>query len=288
MPWYPCCCVPVEECRLIATTSGGNTLCAKESSIYTLTISGLTNDSCSSCADWNGTFDLQYMFEARWDSPPSASTNCGHTAGDPLWRLEYDAATSYYILTALGIGFRWRLAKASWTCAGTNTLSLVYPLPVPAPCATLPATLALTPCITVCTCCSSGMPASISVTFSGIANNLCDGCTGFNATFLLARSSTCHWYRDGTWSCSAAIGTPKYSIQAWVETSAYANTKFWVWLSFGSIILPSVRSAGYDWVYDKGSGGALDCSGTYTPTLSRVVGAGHNQCTWAMPTCQIN
>jgi hypothetical protein len=272
--WYPCGCVPVEECRLIDTPG-----CEDDASIYLINVSGLANSSCASCNDWNGVFNLKYDNAGVWKSDPSSSTNCGHTAGDPLWKLEYDSGAGYYYLTAVGLAYRWRLAIASWACNGTNALSLVSPTPVPAPCTGVPTTINAVPCTIECSLCSGTVPDTVSVTLSGWIDADPDvyhgcWCSLLNGTYVLSKTRFCKWETRGNFICSHWFQGGDYyiSVEINYDDAGHVRLVVLVYLQH-----PLGGEAWITYVYDSGSAAAIDCEATYYPT--------HVDSTWHFLEC---
>lgn len=262
MAWYPCGCVPVDECRLINTPG-----CVDDASIYIITVSGLTNDSCADCAAWNGTFNLKYVSGGVWKSDPSDSTSCGHSAGDPLWKLEHDSTTGYYYLTAVGLAYRWRTAIASWTCNGTDTMTLVSPSPIPAPCSNVPSTIDAVPCTIECEYCSTDDPDSISVRLLGFVDHSTTGCwcSLLNGYHVLNRRHPCRWWTEGTFECRHGV-TANYSISVWIAPQSVGGSVcVFCMVTIGTT--PAISYWGSPAVlgakYDSGSTAAIDCSATY-------------------------
>jgi hypothetical protein len=256
MGWLPCKCVPVDECRLI-TTPG----CAEDASIYLISVSGLANDDCSSCNTWNGAFSLKYASAGVWESPASSSTSCGHTDGDPLWRLSY--ASSTYTLEAIGIGYRWRLSGASWVCNGTNVLSRTNPYFVPDPCSSVPASITVVPCTVECALCTGTMPDTISVTLSGLVDGgtlLTCYCSTLNGTHVLASIGPCHWRTSGTFGCHHGYDKTYYIDVSLMKLDG--TVKFKV---FGSV--SGWGDYVFTYTYETGSPDLIDCEATYYPTL---------------------
>lgn len=292
MMWW-CKCVPIEECRFISTPD----CAASEVSVYTFTVSGLANDDCSSCNDWNGTFNLEYMSPGIWESPSSASTNCNHVSGDPLWRLDTYSigSTRYYRLSAVGLGYAWRLVSTSWVCGGDNVLTKVAAVIFPNPCLNLPTTISLTPCLRVCPYCIEDtdtgtgtgtgdvVPDSLAVTLSGMTaffESTCSWCaSSLNTTFILDRVRNCQWVTTGTAECG---GCPiEYSIAAYVSAGNYGPTDVsWqvvvvIRTPVGSCVgLPSEGPVQETHEFHWRSGGisAIDCTMTRTLSYRRSYG----------------
>lgn len=256
LSWFPCRCVPVTDCRLIGTL-----LCSQEASIYTFTTSALSDNSCSDCTEWNGTWDLQFMGVGTfsWETEPYYGTPCSHVAGDPLWRLDYNSGLSRYELEAVGTSAVWFLSSLSWSCAGTNTMALWTPGPV----CNASGSITLTPCVFACEYCDGGMPDTISVTLSGISNNACD-CSSFNTTFVLDKEATCGWRAITSTTCSGVTGVLTCDVTAWVNL-VYLMGMPYVQLQITAFISRNGSySTQYRWSQYISGSGPIDCGDTYT------------------------
>lgn len=84
----------------LAFDSSGCTCCLDETcdcpccpagywSEYTFTISGITNNHCSDCTSWNGTWTLKWVGGCTWQTDEVAPTpSCGvFIGGEPMWTL---------------------------------------------------------------------------------------------------------------------------------------------------------------------------------------------------------
>jgi hypothetical protein len=202
--WFPFCNQPPCNCGLLPASCGFE----GAPSIYHIRVPTLTNDACANCDVWSGDFKLCYNPSKflQWQSPAYSGTQCGHTAGSPLWQLNRYSSSSFtfYQLLAVGLGYRWTLPLADWSCKLNNTLALAYPLPLPGPCGSVPSEIFLRSC-GVCTAfCVNGFeaPAHVQVEFSTIADGVC-GCDPelMGSTFVLDPTATfpsigptiCNW-----------------------------------------------------------------------------------------------
>ena len=264
--WFPCCIEQVEPppcgCMNISTADCSGTA----PSMYRLAMPGLGNSTCGSCGLWSGSFKLCWdAANSRWDSVTDTTTACGHSKGDPLYRLA--KVGTNYDLVALGLGYTWRLAAASWSCGGDNTLSLVYP--ASSNCSGVPATVVLKSCLTTNACgfcVDSTMPYNTSVTFANFgAAGLCD-CSAMNTTFALTAYSACIWTAAGTFSCpTAPLEIYSYSIQARLIYNSAYQTLLRVTLSVGaSAVCDST------WVFTVLLTNPVDCEGTHSVPLTAV------------------
>lgn len=278
-------------CELIAADH-----CAVTASLWLISVTGLANDTCSDCDTWNGNFVLCYVSGDKWESPAYDGTECGHTAGDPLWRLERKGAigSEYYELLAVGIGFRWTKTSATWSCLANNTLTLTYPLPVPSPCGGLPASIVAVPCITqACALCAGGTPNVLSLTLAGVLDDICS-CVPLNGTFalrLLPYPYQCIWSTVGTLGCDPVGRNGGYQIRVTLKAALDGHTIFHVWINIGVSALFANRTMVWEYEYDFGAPGAIDCLGTYVPTYTTGFGwfDGRDTCQFSSPpSVQIN
>jgi len=65
----------------ITTSEGGDV------SIYTFSVSGVTNGDCSACDSWNGDWELCWRGDDEWDSGVDTGTDCEKLAGEPFYKL---------------------------------------------------------------------------------------------------------------------------------------------------------------------------------------------------------
>lgn len=288
-----CChCIPVCECEFVA-----NPVCpfSKDVTKYTISVAGLTNDDCTNCADWNGDFELCWVDINVWESAASASTNCGHTSGDPLWRLTGALSTgagNYFTLVAVGLGHSWRIAASSWVCAAENILSNAGVVIVPNPCSGLPATITLTPCQQPCEFCDAEPPATMSVEISGIENHPlfpdygCAYCDSFNAVYVLDRLSPCTWFVDGELDCSYYFADPiKYSVRLDL-LGVIGLSPITIQITFR--IESGLNSFNY-WTWTKSvSGTTLDCEAEYDMEEPSSYWGYDDICAVGSPTCVLN
>lgn len=286
--WW-CRCLPIEECRFVTTTD-----CLNDASIYRIITSGLTNDDCSDCSSWNGTFDLQYAAANTWESPASALSACNHVSGDPLWRLDnYTVGpTRYYRLEAVGLGYVWRILASSWQCGYDNILTYAPAVIVPNPCLSLPATITASPCVKICSFCLEDtetgtgtgtgdvLSDTLSVTLSGWTYypNGCSDCTFMNGTFLLSRTRNCQWVATGTGYCGAC--PIEYSVSAYLSNNAfgYTDVGWYVYIILRSatgtcVGIPTSGPVRQDIVFRWGSGSFFPIDCTTTRTLTYIYGS---------------
>lgn len=263
MRFVPPCtnCTPFCECSRVLVSGS-----VYDVTKYSFTVAGMTNDNCSYCNDWNGSFDLCWDSTNLWESAVSSSTNCGHTAGTPLWTLAKGA--TYYTLTMNGPGHSWRILNGSWVRGGTNILSLTPAAIVPNPCNNLPATITLTPCTGVCLSCSGGGPATMSADVSGLPVTSFVGCNyaELNGIYAVPRSATgdCAWQTTYEESCPGYYGSiVGAKILVTVSTSGgttYLQVELNVWIRRGS----GLDDSGL-WIWRRGiAGSAIDCTAEYT------------------------
>lgn len=194
-----CCnCLPGTTCCACLTRS---TL--RQS--WTMTISGITNGTCSSCSQYNGTFILYWNYDCHWTDWRATPATCVGTTGivacDPhnTWTLRLETGTFKLRSTAeaggglLSVSI-YELAEASWNCSGSNVMTRTAN--VTSSCATgsFPATVTLTPSASVMTLCDcepayDAIAARWKVTITGVTALLCN-CDTINAEHTLTRDSS--------------------------------------------------------------------------------------------------
>jgi hypothetical protein len=243
-----------------------NTAKCVDVSAYTFSMSGVSNSDCTECSVFNGDFTLCKVPTAdQWDTPAYAGTPCGHTTGNPLYRLSVGGG--YYTLSALGTGTAWRKSSASWVCAGTNVLTASATSP---DCSGFPATVTLTPCAT-CGICdpTASMPASVQIDISGVTNRACD-CDNLNGTFVLDKvSGSClRWYENRT-----LLGCPWNTAcdQRWVGIRVEVGSSFagYYWVLRIHLGAPSIYCLNVEQHFVYMSAVTFDCSVPRTMTLTR-------------------
>lgn len=171
----PCCGCTVLPCR------------------WMLTLAGIGNGTCADCVHLNNTFTLTKEATCNWTSP-TGGTLCGFPA-----HINLSCRGSYWALTvdANGTLAEYRLPVSEWNCTGPNTLVREFGHDV---CSNWPATVTVTPiltdmltCTTPCCGCSS-FPSRWRLTITGVTNNTCGECNGYNLSILLFKQQgLCIW-----------------------------------------------------------------------------------------------
>lgn len=140
-----------------------------------------------------------------------------------------------------------------------------------------------------CTKCSDDS-ATISITFTGFADNHCACNTQVNGTFILTQNAvdSCWWdiWSDVTDGCHAG-SVLNIHIRAQVIAITGGN---WGWAAFITVTY-DFNSGWQHWSYEWDSGGtsAFDCTATRTLTNTNyTVSIGVTPCVANTPTCQIN
>ena len=172
-------------------------------------ISGVTNDECGTCSDYNGTFclgnrqatvvtvgpadDCTARFDlVSWDSVDALTgilklATCGDSAVDPLPRvsMEYtdDGSTQVYTVylntqdTKGGVA-SYTIAKADWVCGRDNTLTRA----TEGEACDCPSTIQVRPCASCDVCIDTAAderyrPYKWTIYVDGVApGDCCDGC----------------------------------------------------------------------------------------------------------------
>jgi hypothetical protein len=269
--------------------------------VFNLTVSGLTDDNCDSCDTWNGEFELCWdATEKDWRSPASSTTACGHSSGDPLYKLEVSPGGVPWGLTALGLGYSWELAAQAFDPFGSNNMELGIPVD-PNPCNDVPDPVVVTACIPECDGCST-KDTTISVTLSGWPDFDCD-CSEANDTFVLRSQSPfegqCHYSFRGDMATCQSLIPPVIYIKAYTRNGPFQNLDNVGWAVFVTYEttlynwelpgwIKAYSSATYWW--DSGGVSAFDCTATRTLTLVYEENTGNlRPCGFlAGTTCQIN
>lgn len=291
--WWCGCPTPPIPCEFIT-----NLPCVDDANVYSMSVQ-MTNNDCTNCAAWSGDFDLVWdSGTSTWKSPASDTTSCGHTAGDPLWKMYFQTIglSSYVVLEAMGLGYRWRVLRASWRCANENTLTYFTAI-APEPCNGRPDTITVTPCQFLCTPCGGISPATMTVTLSGFYDNAgiyCD-CDFLNDSFILdpingLSATDCRWEITGTSTLDCSLGlTLDYRITLRLYTigsDVYANIQVYTASMSGGTPI-STTTVNYEQVvgttpldcslhYDVGwssggtTGGGACFNDGYTTTLAEI------------------
>lgn len=199
---------------------------------FTLAISGL--GSGGTCEELNGkTLLLTYSSACVWkvDGLGLGGT-CGYDearltvtdngADTRLTVTFYNAsntlqATAYYDIAATDPA---NLCTGPWTSWTWSTAG-------PPPVVTGPPTMTLTPYYppqlsdSTCSCCpDSKVPASYTVTISGVTNNGCDGCSAWNTTYVLTRDNSFNCYYSGQFNITSGT-TPCDTRPSWLEWMSF-------------------------------------------------------------------
>lgn len=131
--------------------------CAAMPANWSLVVAGVTNNTCSECNSYNGTFTLAFFgtdnsgfgVECIWHAGAINVCNPGGPE-NYIWHLQCYREFGYFELSPVMLGSPgstqapvYRKSIASWNCLGANTLTLVtYD---DTNCANWPATLTVTP-----------------------------------------------------------------------------------------------------------------------------------------------
>ena len=126
-PGCPCC---GNSCA--SGTISGCTFCddlmTEAPQLWELTVAGVSNSACSTCADYNGTFCLFYSNAVHpsvaciWDSTQTGTCQAGIR-----WQLLYNPGADLWALNSntFDAGGDYSLGGGSFDCEGPNTLSQV-------------------------------------------------------------------------------------------------------------------------------------------------------------------
>jgi hypothetical protein len=94
---------------------------------WTITVSGITDNLCTLCSGYNGTFTITYSTGCLWQS---SAGGCG-AAGSARWSVQHNAGLSKWELfnqgavpLGRGTGSFWRIADASFKPLSDNVMSL--------------------------------------------------------------------------------------------------------------------------------------------------------------------
>lgn len=197
---------------------------------WRFTASGITNNVCSSCSEFNGTFDLKWYNEGPpclWLAWKSGPPTCADQAFPPddlcennyYWRLQYDNAGSlgdgFYLIPNTSFPFPsapvYFLAVSSWNCGGSNVMTRDGPTGSGTSCATWPATLTLSPSSEIIPECECYPPydaiaSEWEVVVSGVTNGGCSDCSVINSTHILrpagGTENFCSWNNTSLTICS--------------------------------------------------------------------------------------
>lgn len=98
---------------------------------WKITVGGVLNSVCSSCASYNGTFLLNHISFCLWTSDPNfPACNGDHNLpGQAAWSLQCHADLGLWILTPGESGYTvpdYRLAIGSFNCLGDNVMVAPY------------------------------------------------------------------------------------------------------------------------------------------------------------------
>ena len=280
-PGCKCCGAPPCNCISIITSDCNSS--TPDVFYYDLSMSGITNDTCSDCDTWNGDFKLCWDGNDTWRSAPSSLTHCGHSAGDPLYVLERTGGS--YVLEAKGMGQKWAVATGSWNCAGTNVLAKGATVLT----CSCPATATLDPCVECPECDPvTSAPARVQIDFTGIVNRCSTTagtfkkCTDWNATFVLNRiSNLCTYYfrNDSAWMLycpGSPFGTGAY-VTIWAGVVDYADGDYGWSVSMQINVINQQRFFIETWQWKQT--GKFDCS--TARTLSLTTDTDNLFCDWS-------
>lgn len=183
-----CTCFGIDDCRCMDRR-------------WQLVASGFANDvlmTCTVCADFNGTFDLDHSSACVWQT-----STTGPCSANPRWKMSYNSgANRWEAVNAAGT--LYTRAKADWNCTGSNVMTKVSDGGCVSVVNSPPSTVTLSPVpIPGCPCpdeiiCSDcppceAVPRRWTFTLSGITNDplggSCDGpgdtCANYNQEYIL-------------------------------------------------------------------------------------------------------
>lgn len=215
---------------------------------WNFTIAGIANSACSSCSNYNGTFELHWVEAAgaetvcRWRDWRSSLPGCHlpPTATQDVaclphytWELTYEPSgtdgAGYYLYPNLKTDTAARpyyfLVSGSWSCTGSNVMNFVDQGAGECLNTSYPATVTLTPSPEVVRECECDPPFDViattwKATFSGVTDGTCGGCTNLNTDITLQRTvNRCQW--EGTVSLTApcAALTISFKVDAYYGIS---------------------------------------------------------------------
>jgi hypothetical protein len=280
--WFPFCNQPPCNCGLLPASCGFE----GAPSIYRIRVPTLTNDACANCDVWSGDFELCYNPSKylQWQSPAYSGTQCGHTSGSPLWQLNRYGSSSFifYQLLAVGLGYRWTLPLADWSCTLNNTLALAYPLPLPGPCGSVPSEIFLRSCAVCNAFCVNGFeaPAHVQIEFSTIADGVC-GCDPelMGSTFVLDPTASatgavvCQWQLNDIGNlpnCAGYTGQCQTRLYATILDLGGADGVSWIVTLQRICLFVDTPKFIIRWKWSSGSSADIDCAIPRTLTLYDV------------------
>lgn len=128
---------------------------------WEITVAGITDNSCTNCTNWNGTFTLTRRFSSSGQIVCPVSSGAGGelsyerwagfcvSGSDGYWNFYYNSFSSEWILepaysgsSMQPAGGQYSLAGASFTCNDANDLSLAASGTA---CQMFPSTITVTP-----------------------------------------------------------------------------------------------------------------------------------------------
>lgn len=184
----------------------GGCPCGDTASPYWIVnLSGVTDGTCTGCANFNGNYCLTWFKNicqaSSLGTGPSSSSTCSNYGGTPP-RATIDvfpdgSATLTFSGGVVGAIYY----TPAWSCTTANTMTLLNTISSsPATCITWPTTVTVSPSATLHNCSSGGAAGSgcsscaantWSVTITGATDGTCVGCTGLNTTYTLTLTSAC-------------------------------------------------------------------------------------------------
>jgi hypothetical protein len=266
--------------------------------IMDFTIAGFANDTCSNCADYNGTFILCWSStNSRWESEELAT--CGTGSDTPRWTLTESGG--YFWLEAnlkggsTGGVVQYRVASASFNCLVVkSTLTKVTPVPLPQQCSGTPSTVDVFPCAYYnCTHCSAMQVREITIDISSFPSQDCT-CTTAAGTYVMVQGTefgalctgfgagACNWgYQEGAlggaFTCS---GNPRGICINLTKTSDTGWTLEIHVMDFGG------NSIGWGrWTTSSGSTDCTNLPAFANWTLSATSGT---HCDWSNVTFSLS
>lgn len=109
---------PPDSCEPDEIISSGFTPCNCSPRRWSLTISGITDGTCTACATINGTWTLAHDGGTTWTTGDAGA--CGGGV-QPSWQLVYNAG--FWTLSS-SAGAQYILSGALWDCDGPNVMTL--------------------------------------------------------------------------------------------------------------------------------------------------------------------
>jgi len=197
---------------------------------YSITISGLSNGTCTKCSALNKAWLVQLTDTNTWSC--TLSSICG-LCGDESLILTYDPDTNTWEASCVGVVWSAEgsecgtltLAYVSSTgyCNGDASSVSIAPYTGANPCSCS--------CAVTCYACESKVAGFLEVTIDGLVDDGCSGCNEANGTYLL------EWNACGTNICNCPTGSFVDSSNGgrWTVTSAVDFCNNWPVCGFNDL-----------------------------------------------------